>query len=817
MKNLYFTVFFCFIFATSKAQSIPSPSEFLGYELGTQFTRHHQVVAYFEAVAAASDQVNLSSYGKTYEGRTLQIASISSAKNLNNINEIRENHLINSGLKKGTPSSLAPVSVVWLSYNVHGNEAVSTEAALKTIYTLVTEKSEWLENLVVLMDPCINPDGRDRYVNWYNQVKSTPFDSNPIANEHYEEWPTGRTNHYYFDLNRDWAWVSQRETQQRLKVYHQWYPQVHVDFHEQGVNSPYYFAPAAEPLHEIVTDFQRDFQNTIGKNHASYFDKEGWSYFTKEVYDLLYPGYGDTYPMFHGAIGMTYEQGGSGRAGLSIKNEIGDYLTLKDRIDHHYTTGLSTIETVHKNSELLNSEFKKYFTPGKVKYANYVIDGDPKKIASLTSLLDTHHIPYSSPKTNMSVKGWNYDKQKNSTTSITKKAIVIDGKSQKNRLIQALFEPNTKIGDSVTYDITSWSLPYAYGLKAIATQEKLKNTIPYAKANKVNNTESKAYAYASPWKSFQDGKFLAALLKQNIRVRYNGKPIKNKEGKWTEGSLFILKGENKALKDFDATIKKIADNTNQKIKPIASGFSEKGIDLGSNEMNFISKKKVGLIKSNNASPQGYGEVWHFFEQQLKYPITQIDLDRLNDRNLDKFDILILPPGYYRNITDSESELIKWIRKGGRIIVLGSAVNSFADSDSFDLESKSNLKENKNRNIPFSEIERNDISSAIYGSIYKVNIDNSHPLAFGYDQQYYSLKNSEKSYSLLDNTTIGRLPKNAKPVAGFSGSEATKLQSESLIFGIEYKGRGSVVYLVDNPLYRAFWENGKLWMVNAIFH
>ena len=418
MKNLFFFFLFSCISTQVIAQTIPSPSEFLGYELGTQFTRHHQVVAYFNGVAKASNMVDVSSYGTTYENRSLQLATISSPENLSNLSEIRENHLIQSGLKEGTASSLAPKSIVWLSYNVHGNEAVSTEAAMITLYTLVTEKSEWLNDLVVIMDPCINPDGRDRYVNWYNQVKSTPFDANPIANEHHEDWPGGRYNHYYFDLNRDWAWVSQKETQQRLKEYHKWYPQIHVDFHEQGVDSPYYFAPAAEPLHEIITDFQRDFQHTTGKNHAQYFDQEGWSYFTKEVFDLLYPGYGDTYPMFHGAIGMTYEQGGSGAAGLSIKNEIGDFLTLKDRIAHHYTTGLSTIETAYNNSALLNAEFKKYFTPAKSKYASYIMEGEPDKLAGLQKLLDTHHIPYKRPKKKTSINGWSYTNQKNITTKV---------------------------------------------------------------------------------------------------------------------------------------------------------------------------------------------------------------------------------------------------------------------------------------------------------------------------------------------------------------------------------------------------------------
>jgi len=821
MKNLLLAIIFNLSFTIISSQNIPSPTEFLGYELGTQSTRHHQVVAYFNAVAEATDQVSISTYGSTYEGRALQIASISSADNLSNIDEIQRNHLIQSRLKEGIVSSLAPKSIVWLSYNIHGNEAVSTEAAMKTIYTLVTEKSEWLENLVVLMDPCINPDGRDRYVNWYNQVKSTPFDSNPIAGEHFEDWPGGRYNHYYFDLNRDWAWASQKETQQRLKVYHKWYPQVHVDFHEQGVNSPYYFAPAAEPLHEIITDFQKDFQHIIGKNHAKYFDNEGWSYFTKEVFDLLYPGYGDTYPMYHGAIGMTYEQGGSGRAGLSIKNEIGDYLTLSDRIAHHYTTGLSTIETAHKNSALLNSEFRKYFTPIKAKYATYIMEGEPGKLAGLRKLLDTHHIPYSSPRNKTSVKGWDYIKQKNTTQTFNSGSLVLNGNGQRSRLIQALFEPNTKISDSVTYDITSWSLPYAYGLKAMASQQTIKNTIPFKADVKNSNTSSKAYAYAAPWRNFEDGKFLAALLKEKIRVRYNLKPIENGGQLWAEGSVFILKGENKTLESFDATLREIATKTKQKITPLASGFSDRGLDLGSNQMEFIAPKRVGLIKSKNVRPQGYGEVWHFFEQQLNYPITQIQMDRLNDRNLDQFDVLILPPGSYSNFASKDSELLKWIKKGGRIVALGSAVNAFSDNDSFSLESKTNdhkdEDEDDKQNIPFAAIERNNISSAIYGSIYEVDIDNTHPLGFGYEKKYYSLKNSERSYVFLKDGTVGKLAKNIKPLAGFSGSKATEKQSESMVFGIENIGRGSVVYIIDNPLYRGFWENGKLWVMNAVFH
>ena len=816
MKNLVVNLLIALISTSLISQNIPSPSEFLGYELGTQFTRHHQVVSYFNAVAYASEQVNISSYGSTYEGRELQLAIISSSENLSNLEEIKENHLIRAGLKKGVASSLDPKSIVWLSYNVHGNEAVGTEAAIKTIYTLISKKSNWLQNTVVIMDPCINPDGRDRYVNWYNQVKSTPFDSSPLADEHYEDWPGGRYNHYYFDLNRDWAWVTQKETKQRLKKYHEWYPHIHVDFHEQGIDSPYYFAPAVEPLHEIITDFQREFQHTIGKNHARYFDKEGWSYFSKEVFDLLYPGYGDTYPMFLGAIGMTYEQGGSGQAGLSIKNKIGDNLTLKDRIAHHYTTGLSTVEAASNNSKLINDEFKRYFQNDKVKYATYALKGEFDKIASLTRLLDIHHIPYEHPKTKLNIKGWDYEKQKNTTVSFGPDALILNGSGKKGKLIQALFEPKTQLSDSVTYDITSWSLPYAHGLKAVASQQKVSNTIPFKEESIVTPPETRAYAYATGWRSYKDGKFLAALLKEKIRVRYNLKPLVNGGKRWAEGSLFILKGENKTIEEFDEKIRKIALENTQNLTALASGFSDRGIDLGSSLMEFIPQKRVGIIKSDDSNPQGYGEIWHFFEQQLKYPITQINVNRLNYRNLDKFDVLILPPGYYNLFSDDDSEILKWIKNGGRLVASGSAVRTFSDHKSFDLKIKSTNDE-KDEFVPFGEMERNNISSAIYGSIYSVNIDTTHPLAFGYDKNYFSLKNSATSYQLLGEGTVGSLPKESKPLAGFSGTKAIERQSESLIFGIEYLGRGSVVYIVDNPLYRGFWENGKLWMVNAVFH
>ena len=401
--RLIFTL--CFLIGSYflNAQSVKSPDSFLGYKLGSYYTEHYQVVNYFNSLASeASDKVIVKKYGETNEHKSLIYAIISSPENIKNIEEIRKNSMRLSGELLDKPAVLNMPTIVWLSYNVHGNEASSTETALKVAYELAAGKNvninNWLKNTVVIIDPCLNPDGRDRYVHWFNGLLGSKPQPKLMAREHDEPWPSGRFNHYYFDLNRDWAWQTQVETQQRIQIYNEWMPTIHCDFHEQYINNPYYFAPAAEPFHEAITPFQRSFQTEIGKNHAKYFDQNGWLYFTREIFDLFYPSYGDTYPTFNGSVGMTYEQAGHTQSGLSVvTNE--DTLTLYDRIAHHFTTSISTIEIAAQNAERINSSFKKYFEDqtanGSGIYKSYLINGSNKyKLNELINLLDKNKIKY---------------------------------------------------------------------------------------------------------------------------------------------------------------------------------------------------------------------------------------------------------------------------------------------------------------------------------------------------------------------------------------------------------------------------------------
>ncbi|MBT3741732.1 MAG: zinc carboxypeptidase, partial [Polaribacter sp.] len=546
IKSLLLIAFLTF--GNILSQNIKSPSEFLGYEIGSRFTRHHKVVEYFKYVSNTLSNVKLEKYGETNEHRPLYLSYISSQENINNLENIRKTNLSQTGIINGNSDN--KTAIVWLSYNVHGNEASSTEASMLTIYELVTAKKSWLENTVIIMDPCINPDGRDRYVNWFNQVKSTPFNITQDAKEHHEPWPGGRPNHYLFDLNRDWAWATQIETQQRIKIYNKWMPHIHVDFHEQGINSPYYFAPAAEPFHEIITDWQRDFQTQIGKNHANYFDKEGWLYFTKESFDLLYPSYGDTYPTFMGAIGMTYEQAGHGRAGLGIQTDEGEVLTLKDRALHHMTTGLSTVEISSRNAEKLNSEFKKFFKNKNLEYKSFVLKNDNEdKINRLIDLLDTHEIKYEYAIKG-TIKGYRYNTEKEEKFTTSNGDLVIHTNQPKGKMVKVLFEPKAKLSDSLTYDITAWSLPYAHGFDAISSKTKVSSIESKAEKSITNTIDKSAYAYISKWNSLEDATFLGALLQQNITPRFSEK-IFSLEGKtYDPGTLIILRNDNRTT-DFD--------------------------------------------------------------------------------------------------------------------------------------------------------------------------------------------------------------------------------------------------------------------------
>lgn len=841
MKKSYllFSLFLISFFGHCQPK-LQSPAEFLGYELGDRFTQHYRVVEYFKQVDEASANVTVTQYGETYEHRPLILSIIASSENFSNLEQIRQDNLKRAGVLEGTPSG-NKVAIVWLSYNVHGNEANSMEASMKTLFELVNpanlKTKEWLKNTVVILDPCINPDGRDRYANFYNQHGNFPPNPSGDAKEHREPWPGGRANHYLFDLNRDWAWETQVESLARIKVYNEWLPHVHVDFHEQGYNNPYYFAPAVEPYHEVVSAWQREFQTMIGKNNAKYFDEQGWLYFTKEVFDLYYPGYGDTYPTYSGAIGMTYEQGGGGFGGLSITTREGDPLTLKDRLTHHHTAGLSTIEVTSLNAPRVLDEFEKYAKENlnnpSAPYKTYVFksDNNADKLNQITRWMTSHSINYGHPAAGKPTKGFEYQTQTPANFTLATDDLIVNIYQPKSRFITTLFEPQSKLPDSATYDITAWNLIYNYDLRAYALIEKItigKSFQPRTPDN--SGTAATPYAYVFKYESVRDVEFLASLLQKNVKVRSAAKSFSAGGQSFDAGTLIVTRRNNESIADFDNVVQGLAKSMSRKIYTTATGFVEKGKDFGSNDVNFIKAPKVAVLFGEQTSSLNSGEIWHFFEQQLHYPITQLGTDYFRSVDLKKYDVLIVPEGNYRMFDESTLDLLTtWVTGGGRLILIANGLNSFAekkgyalkkyatDAEKTEAEKKEKEAKEKDALVRYEDAERKQLSDAISGAIYKVTLDKSHPLAFGLKDAYYTLKTNELRYGYLENGwNVGVIKGNAKPVQGFAGHKVNKKMSNSLALGVEEKGQGNIVYLVDNPLFRCFWESGKMLFSNAVF-
>ena len=828
----------CSLVVTAQPQP---PSEFLGYALGDRFTPHHRVVDYFEHVADEMPSVRLQYYGETYEHRPLLVAFVASSENMAKLEDIQQANMHRAGLSDtATVNSFDDVAIVWLSYNVHGNEAVSTEAVMKVLYELTdpgnTRTQAWLKNTVIILDPCINPDGRDRYATWYNQHVNYPPNASPDSWEHHEPWPGGRPNHYFFDLNRDWAWATQQETQARLELYNQWLPHIHADYHEQGLNSPYYFAPAAEPFHTLITDWQRELQNAIGANNARYFDEAGWLYFTRERFDLLYPSYGDTYPTYNGAIGMTYEQGGSGRAGLAVITEEGDTLTLADRIEHHLTTSLSTIEVASENASRVVSEFARFFQkaesdpPG--EYRSFVVKAgaNADKRHALRVLLDTHRIRYSQSNSSRKLSGFSYHEAQNIDFQLEKGDLIIPVQQPKSVLLQVLFEPETALSDSITYDITAWSVPYAYGLETYALTDPLSlgGEVAAPEFTPAEVTEP-AYAYVTSWESIEDARFLGKLIQEDIKVRFATRDFTVEANSFKAGSLIIARANNSALGDaFDQRVITIANEQQQKMTAIGTGFVNSGFDVGSGHVRYIEPPRVLVAAGEGVDSYGFGEMWHFFERALHYPITPVSLHQLKDVNLNDYNVLILPDGKYRDAL-KDINLIKWINQGGKLIALEGALSYLAtleplslkiytdEQEQEQLESEAADRQEEQQLASYASRERRAMSNDISGAIFRLQLDNTHPLALGYPEYYYTLKRGTDRYAYLDKGwNVGTLSGRDDLVSGFVGAAVQQELANSLVFGVEEKGDGSIVYMADNPLFRAFWYNGKLLFANAVF-
>lgn len=816
----------------SSFAQIKSPAEFLP-NYGKQVSFYSEIESYYAHLVANSNMIKHNPYGFTSQGRTLNTYYISTPENLKNLESIRENHLYAIGMTDKKPATAIEKAIVWLSFNVHGNEAAAAESSMKVAYELLNpqnlETKKWLENTIVILDPCLNPDGFSRYGNWLRDISGKNVHPELTDREHMEPWPGGRQNHYAYDLNRDWAWQTQIETQQRMVLYNQWMPEVHVDVHEMGFNEPYFFPPAAEPFHDFITKPQRDFHNAIGENTSKKFDAEGWNYYTRERFDLFYPSYGDTYPSFNGAIGMTYEQGGIG-AGRAVMMQNGNVLTLQDRINHHSVAVLTAVETTSNRKEKLISDFNAYFKDSrqnpKGKYKTYIVKNSGKT-EQLAVMLKQNNIQFSYADETKKLSGYHYQSDKEKSFSIEPDDMIIQASQPKSVLTQVLFEPNQRLSDSLTYDITAWALPHAFGIESYA----LKNATAIKSKTKIDTIHkaipANAFAYHIPWNNRTSAKIAASLLRNKIKVRSARKTSLFGNSTINLGDLIVMKSDNRQIQGFEKTMAGLLIEKSD-YNVIESGFSAKGSDLGGENFPLLKAPKVVLLSGSNVSPTDFGQVWFYMDQIINYPVSIVDINDFRRINLADFNTLILPDGWYDFSDNQKKNIDDFVSKGGKVIAMQNALSLFENREGYSLtqfatdeEKEAAKKETseealKLRFKEYQNAERRSISNGVPGAIVENVLDKTHPLSYGLGDTYYSLKTSDKHFKVLKNVwNVAYVPKSYKSF-GFIGQNLKKKLENTVSFAVEPIGRGQVIYMIDNPLFRGFWENGNLLFSNALF-
>lgn len=841
-KSSLLLSFFILIGFSVFSQKIQSPEEFLGYKAGERFTYHHRMLAYFQHVAETSPNVQFIEYGKSVEGRPLIAVAISSAENLSNLDALKQTNLQKTGIMEGDAAG-QQLPIVWMSYNIHGNEASGAEAAILTLYHLTgspsDEVSEWLENMIIVLDPCLNPDGREKYAVWFHQVVGTNPNPRRESWEHNEPWPGSRVNHYLFDLNRDWAWQTQAETRQRLAFYYQWMPHVHIDFHEMGYNSPYFFGPGAKPYHEAMTAWQSEFQKKMGEGLSRVFDRNHALYFTSESFDLFSPAFGDTWPTFNGALGFTYEQGGGSRAGLAVITETGDTLSFEKRVDNHYAASIGTLQTAFENRERILKEFNAYFRDGATRFAgdykSYIIRSESGRdnIRELLSLLDRNNIRYYYPaRPDTRVTGFDYATRKDITFTLQKKDIVVPVRQPQSHFVKVLFEPEAAFHDTVSYDLTAWSLPYIYGLQAVATKSETAvhpNSRPEISFTPSPRPTEPPYAYLVEWEDFNSVKFLSALLEKKFTVRYAEKGFEMGKRKYPKGTLVIVRGENggKGV-EFDSLLFGLAEEAMVLLHNTPTGRSDSGKDLGSSAFVYIRPLNIAILKGNGIAGNSVGELWFYFDQEISYPVSLIDVEQVPAADLSAYDLVIMPSGSYQ--TQATSKLMAFARNGGRLIAMERALQSFEKDSSlvfgktvtaFREQQKKKLmtppKDPDSLLIRLEDRRKQFADNIVASSIFRLSFDDSHPASFGLGKDSYIMRRNSSLYPYLPSGTlnIAYFDKNSH-MTGFVGERIKKEVDQKLSIGQEPVGRGNIIYVSDSPVYRAFWHTGKILLGNLVF-
>lgn len=809
--------------------AIPSPSQFLGYKIGDWHTRYDLIVKYFEKLDEITELAELQTIGYTHERRPKIILTISSASNMGKLEQIRQNQIQLADPSKPKPDVNAMPSIVHLGYGVHGNEPSSAEAAMLTAYWLLASQSDLAKNLrekmVVHIDPTLNPDGRDRHALWANSNRGFPAVADPLDREHNEAWPGGRTNHYWFDLNRDWLPLVHPESQVKVDWYHQWYPNVTTDFHEMGVNSTYFFEPTKPYGSEnpvVPRKNYDDINPRFAKYFAKYMDQIGALYWTKEVFDNSYPGYGSTYPDIHGGLGLVFETASS--RGHIQSSQRGD-ITFAFTIRNHVVNSLATMEAALDNRVYMHDYLREFFqsavSEGAKDAAKSYVFGDefdPSRNRLFVKFLLDHKIKVYENSADVTLSGRSYKKGK---------SWIVPTNQTQYRMVRTMFEYEKEFADSVFYDASAWTMAAAYGMPfSAAPSVKAGAEVTETPSTSFTFPEAKAYAYLIDWSDYYAPKMLFEMQREGIHVEAVHRPFSSQTQtgrvEFAAGTLMIPMGFQKlSPEEVSSKVKELAAKNSQQVHVVQTGLNLSGIDLGSNSVSAIRQPKVLMMVGTGINAGEAGEIWNMLDQHFGIPMTKVNIDQFARVNLHAYTTLILPSGNYNSLSEGQLNHLKdWISRGGTVISMKNAsiwLNQKGITKEADVVFAEERKDPAS--LPFAV--RNDFEGAkeVGGSIYLATLDLTHPIAYGYHSATLPVyRNTSIFFQPSQNKYLTPVRYTSDPhLGGYISKdnlEKLKLSAGVLISPV---AQGRVVHFFDSPNFRGTWFGTNKLFLNAIFH
>lgn len=810
------------------SSEIPSPYSYFGYHIGEWHTRYDRLVGYFEELAKVSDMAELHTIGYTNQLRPQVVLVISKNQHIQNLEAVRTNHIKLTDPNQPMPDVSNMPAVINLAYSVHGNEPSGGEAAILTAYWLLASQSdlakEIRENAVVLIDPAINPDGRDRHSNWANMHKGFPPVADPLDREHNEIWPSGRVNHYWFDLNRDWLPLAQVELQNKIAWYHTWYPNVVGDFHEMGTNSTYFFEPTKPFSSENPVVPRKNYED-INSKFAGYFAKAlddiGSLYWTKEVFDNSYPGYGSTYPDIQGGLGLVFEQGSS--RGHIQSSQRGD-ITFQFTIRNQLKTSIATMEAGVREREYMHQYLREFFQTaineaGKDRVKSYIFgdEFDESKNKLFLKLLLDHKLKVIENEKDITSEGITFKKGK---------SWIVPTAQPQYRMVRSIFEKVTSFADSVFYDASSWTMALAYGIPYAAQPTVGAGTqISTLPTQNLKFPEDGKYvAYLVDWTDYFAPKFLHLIQNAGLHVETTALPFTSNTDQgpkeFPAGTLIIPTAFQKLSADeIRAALVNAAKEAGQHVYATTTGFSVKGIDLGSNNISAVQHPKVLMLIGQGTSQYEAGEIWHLMDTKIGMPITKVDISQFGRVNLYDYNTLILPSGNFSSLSNAQITHLKdWLSRGGTIISLRSASQWLQSQEIVKEEYLKNENEKSPEFLPFASRRDYAGAQAIGGSIYLARLDNTHPLGFGYrNSEIPVYRNSTLFFKPSKNPSNTPVRYTSNPLLGgyISPSNLEKVKQSASVL-VSSVGQGRVIHFIDNPNFRGTWFGTNKLFFNAIF-